>query len=193
MTQGICSPLEHQRNGQSFQALPLEELLQTKPARHWFTAQVSLPRVRRKVCMWYVATRTMQNGSGAARERLRVAAYIWILLCYWMLLMPASAGAQEQPAAAQQLSLSPESGTLSSNPHDFVQVGDMVYFIATATETGSELWKTDGTAEGTVLVREYLTGTAKLRGVVPHGSCRYALFCCRRRTARARVVAQRRH
>ncbi|NJO05089.1 MAG: hypothetical protein HC876_05935 [Chloroflexaceae bacterium] len=72
--------------------------------------------------------------------------------------MPASAGAQEQPAAAQQLSLSPESGTLSSNPHDFVQVGDMVYFIATATETGSELWKTDGTAEGTVLVRDILPG-----------------------------------
>ncbi len=46
-----------------------------------------------------------------------------------------------------------------SLPQDFVQVGDVAFFVASTEELGRELWKTDGTAEGTTLVRDILTGT----------------------------------
>ncbi|MCA9171076.1 MAG: hypothetical protein KDB23_25560, partial [Planctomycetales bacterium] len=40
-----------------------------------------------------------------------------------------------------------------SQPHLYTQLGDAVYFIAETGATGSELWRTDGTHDGTQLVR----------------------------------------
>lgn len=48
-------------------------------------------------------------------------------------------------------------GTRDSSPEKFVQVGSQLFFTAT-TETGSELWKTDGTVAGTVQVKDILPG-----------------------------------
>lgn len=45
----------------------------------------------------------------------------------------------------------------SSQPREFVRIGDTVYFIATTTAAGDGLWKSDGTAAGTVLVRGFGT------------------------------------
>jgi ELWxxDGT repeat protein len=40
----------------------------------------------------------------------------------------------------------------ASHPRDFAQVGTMRFFVASDSLHGGELWKTDGTPEGTVLV-----------------------------------------
>jgi ELWxxDGT repeat protein len=43
-------------------------------------------------------------------------------------------------------------------PNSFVQTNGSVYFVGADTGTGDELWKTDGTAAGTVLVKDILLG-----------------------------------
>lgn len=45
-----------------------------------------------------------------------------------------------------------------SGPGGFTEVGGTVLFFATTPETGRELWKTDGTAAGTSLVKDMLPG-----------------------------------
>ncbi len=47
----------------------------------------------------------------------------------------------------------------SSNPSELIEVGGTVYFAATTDEHGAELWKSDGTSTGTVLVKDIRTGT----------------------------------
>ncbi len=49
--------------------------------------------------------------------------------------------------------------TLSSNPSDFFQVGSTVYFIANNGINGDELWKTTGSAGGTVMVKDITVGS----------------------------------
>src|SRR3954470_8689871 len=44
--------------------------------------------------------------------------------------------------------------TEGSSPGQFVQVGPTVFFSARDSEHGRELWKTDGTAAGTVIVKD---------------------------------------
>ena len=51
-----------------------------------------------------------------------------------------------------------ELGSGSSNPSNFVQLGNKVYFSAFTTQHGNELWETDGTSEGTKLVADILKG-----------------------------------
>lgn len=46
----------------------------------------------------------------------------------------------------------------SSNPASYLQVGAITFFTAILPETGMELWKTDGTPEGTVLVKDIFPG-----------------------------------
>lgn len=46
----------------------------------------------------------------------------------------------------------------SSDPADLVNVNGTIYFTADDRENGRELWKTDGTEAGTVLVRDIQTG-----------------------------------
>ena len=48
----------------------------------------------------------------------------------------------------------------SSHPDDLVAAGDLLFFTANNIENGRELWRTDGTAVGTVLVRDIFPGTA---------------------------------
>lgn len=48
----------------------------------------------------------------------------------------------------------------SSNPLHFVTIGNVTYFVATNTAAGSELWQSDGTAAGTLLVRDIYPGAA---------------------------------
>lgn len=46
----------------------------------------------------------------------------------------------------------------SSTPGGLASVGNVTYFFATDAKTGNELWKTDGTAAGTMLVKDILPG-----------------------------------
>ncbi|MGL4511848.1 MAG: ELWxxDGT repeat protein [Lacipirellulaceae bacterium] len=50
--------------------------------------------------------------------------------------------------------------TLSSSPTTAVQVGAIFYFMAFEPATGHELWKSDGTEAGTVLVKDINPGVA---------------------------------
>jgi ELWxxDGT repeat protein len=58
--------------------------------------------------------------------------------------------------------------TLGSSPREFVQVGSLTYFTAQTTLHGRELWKTDGTAAGTVLVKDIYPGTGNGVGLGPN-------------------------
>lgn len=49
--------------------------------------------------------------------------------------------------------------TSGSSPSSLIVVGSTVYFVAATPTTGNELWKTDGTAAGTVLVKDIRAGT----------------------------------
>ena len=45
-----------------------------------------------------------------------------------------------------------------SDPTNFVQIGSSLYFAASTNGTGIELWKSDGTAAGTVMVKDIRVG-----------------------------------
>ena len=48
--------------------------------------------------------------------------------------------------------------TLPSDPQQFTEVNGTLYFTANNGLTGEELWKSDGTSAGTVLVRDIRSG-----------------------------------
>lgn len=50
-------------------------------------------------------------------------------------------------------------GSTGSNPQWMTVVGDKIFFTATTSEFGQELWITDGTESGTVLVKDIYEGT----------------------------------
>jgi ELWxxDGT repeat protein len=49
-------------------------------------------------------------------------------------------------------------GHIGSAPKNFTNVGGMLYFSASETNSGIELWKSDGTTAGTVRVRDIFPG-----------------------------------
>ena len=51
-----------------------------------------------------------------------------------------------------------DGNTYPSEPRDFTEAGDKLYFTADDGEHGRELWVTDGTAEGTNLVKDLYPG-----------------------------------
>ena len=50
-------------------------------------------------------------------------------------------------------------------PHGFTRIGRTVYFAASDRAHGTELWKTDGTTAGTMLVRDIDPGTKSARPI----------------------------
>ena len=59
-----------------------------------------------------------------------------------------------------QMVLDINPSTLSSNPSEMVAIGSTTYFTADDGVHGVELWKSDGTAAGTVLVKDINPGSA---------------------------------
>ena len=55
--------------------------------------------------------------------------------------------------------INPFASTAGSDPGNIVQVSSVAYFTATTATTGEELWKSDGTAAGTVLVKDINPGS----------------------------------
>jgi len=47
---------------------------------------------------------------------------------------------------------------LGSSPREFVAIGNVVYFTADNGVHGREVWRSNGTAAGTVLVKDILPG-----------------------------------
>lgn len=56
--------------------------------------------------------------------------------------------------------INPLLNTGNSNPVNFCTIGTTVYFTARSEYSGAELWKTDGTMEGTVLVKDISPGSS---------------------------------
>jgi ELWxxDGT repeat protein len=75
-----------------------------------------------------------------------------------LLLAPPRAAAAQQAHLVADLNVTP--GGASSEPRDLLRAGDTVYFSAADAAHGRELWKTDGTAAGTVLVKDLAPGPA---------------------------------
>ncbi len=50
--------------------------------------------------------------------------------------------------------INPVLTTAGSNPQNFVEINGVLYFQANGEGYGAELWKSDGTSSGTVLVRD---------------------------------------
>ncbi len=57
---------------------------------------------------------------------------------------------------------------LSSDPNYFYSMGDQVYFRASDGVHGLELWKTDGTENGTVMVKDIFSGGQSSIGTAPY-------------------------
>jgi ELWxxDGT repeat protein len=67
-------------------------------------------------------------------------------------------------------------GTGSGYPRDLLNVNGTLYFSADNGAVGEELWKSDGTASGTVLVHDLATGigSSSPRGLIIAGSRLFA-------------------
>jgi ELWxxDGT repeat protein len=61
-----------------------------------------------------------------------------------------------QPTLVKDINLFPP----SSSPREFIAIGSVVYFVAGDSVTGVELWRSNGTAAGTLLVKNIRPGTA---------------------------------
>jgi ELWxxDGT repeat protein len=68
------------------------------------------------------------------------------------------------PSLTPQLVLDINTNTLSSGPSQMVAIGSTAYFTADDGVNGRELWKSDGTAAGTVLVKDINPGSATSQG-----------------------------
>ncbi len=85
--------------------------------------------------------------------------------CAVVVLLVSSCGrsGSVQPPIPQLTALvkdiQPEATLRHSSPHDFVSAGIQTYFVATTSQFGTELWKTDGTAKGTVPVADIVPGS----------------------------------
>src|SRR5688500_11774564 len=61
-------------------------------------------------------------------------------------------------AGTPELLANVNAGTRPSNPGQFTQVGSTVFFAASNSAIERELWRTDGTAAGTMLVKDIRPG-----------------------------------
>jgi len=60
-------------------------------------------------------------------------------------------------------------GATGSNPTDFIEFNNQLFFSADNGTTGDELWKTDGTTAGTILVKDIFLGSGN--GLVNFYTC----------------------
>ena len=84
-----------------------------------------------------------------------------IVLAIWAMSLsaiPLTAHAQSPAFLVKDITTQPTA--VSSSPHGFVTIGTTTFFVATTPPTGQELWKTDGTAAGTLLVKDIYPGSA---------------------------------
>lgn len=83
-------------------------------------------------------------------SRCRTLLNLFLLI---FVIWPHPVGAQ--PTLVKDINLLPP----SSSPREFVAIGNVVYFAAANSVNGYELWRSNGTAAGTVLVKDILPGS----------------------------------
>ncbi|HEY7161975.1 MAG TPA: ELWxxDGT repeat protein, partial [Acidobacteriota bacterium] len=81
---------------------------------------------------------------------------VLILLCSFILLSPALT-AQSQPYLVKDINAITNPNP-SSEPNSFVAIGSVAYFVAYDPIHERELWRSDGTADGTWLVKDLNPG-----------------------------------
>ena len=86
-----------------------------------------------------------------------------VLLLLWATAL--DLGADQGPARLIRDINRVPSGDMASFPAAFAQLGGITLFEAQTPETGRELWRTDGTAAGTVLVRDIAPGPLSAFGL----------------------------
>ena len=67
-------------------------------------------------------------------------------------------------------------GSDSSYPQNLTNVNGTLFFVAYDPTNGTELWKSDGTAAGTVLVKDIVTGSGRFISPKSHERQRDAVF-----------------
>ena len=78
-------------------------------------------------------------------------------------------------------------------PYWLTAVGNTLYFGANDGTNGDELWKSDGTASGTVMVKDIYSGSGSSYSLLPHSRWQHPLFRSQRRNQRIRIVEERRN
>jgi ELWxxDGT repeat protein len=73
-------------------------------------------------------------------------------------LISVSARAQLQPVLVKDIYQQPDGPTFSSSPRDGVEFNGVLFFAAYSSQYGEELWTSDGTEEGTFLVKDVSPG-----------------------------------
>ena len=70
-----------------------------------------------------------------------------------------SNGSTEGTVLVKDIDPCDDSGMPRSSPSSLTAMGGQLFFAANDGTHGDELWKSDGTTEGTVLVKDIKTGT----------------------------------
>jgi ELWxxDGT repeat protein len=68
--------------------------------------------------------------------------------------------AAQTPFLVKDINTTLSSDRQSSSPSDFAAYGNKIFFAATSTAAGTELWSTDGTSSGTSMVADIIPGAA---------------------------------
>lgn len=83
----------------------------------------------------------------------------WCLIALLALLLPLPAAAAEPPTLVKEIAGRTLWDT-GSAPHDLVSIANVTYFSADNGSNGAELWRSDGTAQGTRMVADIVPGFA---------------------------------
>lgn len=83
----------------------------------------------------------------------------FIIACL-LIALPWAGPSAANPRAAAPLLIDINPGSAGSSPFGFVTSGDLAYFSASDGAHGSELWRSDGTAAGTWMVKDITPGAA---------------------------------
>jgi len=77
---------------------------------------------------------------------------------FFLLLLLSVSAAAQTPYLVKDINTTVSGETKSSSPQEFASFGNRIFFVATTDEAGTELWSTDGTSGGTVLVADIIPG-----------------------------------
>lgn len=81
-----------------------------------------------------------------------------VILSFILAWSPAANCATPEPRLIKDINAT--ASNASSNPSGFVSAGAFTYFVATNGINGQELWKSDGTETGTVMVKDIYPGVS---------------------------------
>ena len=84
-------------------------------------------------------------------------------------------------------------GAASSSPHNFADVSGTAYFVANDGVHGAELWKSNGTAAGTVMVADINPGSGSSSPLRPDERQRHVVLRSQRRGAWQSALEEQRH